>query len=208
VAGLHGSLADEPAPFGIGGTLVGGSVGSGLGTGGIGGAGGAAGVGGMGGAKQPENYRIMFHVMTQDHKLPDLIWNEQTRLELRATLEAEIKEFDREQRLLGSKRIAWNYQQFAVKYESLKDEMQVGPIYVRYFLDAGDSFLRQLENPSHVVLFEKLFRRVLVSVESNSNISILCAKCLTRLYKVCKDIIGPFDDMLIIVRMLEQARII
>lgn len=31
----------------------------------------------------PENYRIMFHVMTQDHKLPDLIWNEQTRLELR-----------------------------------------------------------------------------------------------------------------------------
>jgi len=36
----------------------------------------------------PENYRIMFHVMTQDHKLPDLIWNEQTRLELRSCLEA------------------------------------------------------------------------------------------------------------------------
>lgn len=78
-----------------------------------------------------ENYRIMFHVLTQDHKLPDLIWNEQTRLELRSTLEAEIKEFEREQRLRGIGKIAWNYQQFFVKYESLKDELQVGPIYVR-----------------------------------------------------------------------------
>lgn len=32
-----------------------------------------------------ENYRIMFHMMTQDHKLPDLIWNERTRLELRVS---------------------------------------------------------------------------------------------------------------------------
>lgn len=153
----------------------------------------------------PENYRIMFHMMTQDHKLPDLIWNEQTRLELRSTLEAEIKEYEREQRLMGSKKIAWNYQQFFIHYESLRDEMQVGPIYVRYFLDAGDAFLRSLENPSHVVLFEKLFRRVLVNVESNPPTSILCARCLSRLYETCKDIIGGFDDMLILVRMLHQA---
>ena len=36
---------------------------------------------------QPENYRIMFHIITQDHKQPDLIWNESTRLELRSALE-------------------------------------------------------------------------------------------------------------------------
>lgn len=101
--------------------------------------------------------------------------------------------------------VAWNYQQFSVRYESLRDEMQVGPIYVRHFLDAGDSFLRALENPSHVVLFEKLFRRVLVNVDSNASVSILCTKCLSRLYAVCKDIIGGFDDVLLIVRMLEQA---
>lgn len=153
----------------------------------------------------PENYRIMFHVMTQDHRLPDLIWNEQTRLELRSTLESEIKEFEKEQRLRGAGKIAWNFQQFYVKYDSLKEEMQVGPIYVRHFLDAGDAFLRSLENPSHVVLFEKLFRRVLVNVESNPRISILCTKCLCRLYEVCRDIIGDFDDMLLVVRMLEKA---
>ncbi len=143
--------------------------------------------------------------MTQDHKLPDLIWNEQTRLELRSTLEAEIKDFDREQRLRGMKKIAWNYQQFFVRYESLKDEMQVGPIYVRYFLEAGDSFLRSLENPSHGVLFEKLFRRMLSSVESNPAVSILCTRCICRLYVVCRDIIGGFDDMLLLVRLLEKA---
>lgn len=155
--------------------------------------------------KQPENYRIMFHVMTQDHKLPDLIWNEQTRLELRSALETELKEFEREQRLLGMKKIAWNYQQFSIIYESLRDEMKVGPIYVRYFLDAGDGFLRSLENPSPVVLFEKLFRRILVNVERNPTVSILCTKCLSRLYDVCNDIIGGFDDMLIISHMLSQA---
>lgn len=156
-------------------------------------------------AKVQENYRIMFHVMTQDHKLPDLIWNEQTRLELRTALETEIKEYDKEQRLQGNKKIAWNYQQFFVRYESLREELQVGPIYIRYFLEAGDTFLKSLENPNHIVLFEKLFRRVLVNVEHQPSLSILCVRCLTRLYEVCGNIIGTFDDMLIMVKMLEQA---
>ena len=43
---------------------------------------------------QLENFRIMFHMMTQDHELPDLIWNQQTRRELRHALEQEIKSFD------------------------------------------------------------------------------------------------------------------
>lgn len=153
----------------------------------------------------PENYRVMFHMITQDHQLPDLIWNEQTRLELRSCLEAEIKDFEKEQRLRGLNRIAWNYQQFYVVFESLKEEIQVGPIYVRHFLEAGNSFIRALENPSHVVLFEKLFRRILVNIERNPTLSIICTKCLCRLYEVCHDIIGAFDDMIISVRMIDQA---
>jgi hypothetical protein len=27
-----------------------------------------------------ENFRVMFHTATRDHKLPDLIWNQQVRL--------------------------------------------------------------------------------------------------------------------------------
>ena len=152
-----------------------------------------------------ENYRVMFHMMTQNHQLPDLIWNERTRLELRSAIDNEIRSFDREQRLRGSKKVAWNFQQFGVTYESLRGEMQVGSIYIRHFLEAGDSFFRSLENPSPVVLFEKLFRRVLVNVNRNAQLSIVCCRSLSRLYSVCWDSIGAFDDMLLIVKMLDEA---
>lgn len=156
---------------------------------------------------QPENFRIMFHVMTQDHQLPDLIWNEQTRLELRNTLEYEINEFEREKRLRGkTKQIAWNYQQFYVIYESLRDMVQVGPIYIQYFLTAGDAFIRTLENPSHAILFEKLIRRILGNVERNPKMSILCTRCLARLYEVCHDRIGVFDDAMIVVYLLRDTK--
>jgi DNAJ protein RME-8 N-terminal len=152
-----------------------------------------------------ENFRIMFHMMTQNHQLPDLIWNERTRLELRMALDNEIKSFDKEQRLKGTQKVAWNFQQFEVSYDSLSNEMQVGSIYVRHLLEAGDSFLRSLENPSPVVLFEKLFRRVLVNINKNAQLSIVCTRALIRLYSVCWEAIGAFDDMLLIVKLLDEA---
>ena len=152
-----------------------------------------------------ENFRIMFHAMTQNHELPDLIWNDRTRHELRCALESEINSFEREQRLRGLGNVAWNYQHFYVSYESLKDELQVGPIYVKYFLSAGDSFLRTLENPSHTILFEQLIRRVLVFVDHNSKLAVLCGRCLTRLYNICGDKIGEFKDIILIIRIIEQT---
>ena len=157
--------------------------------------------------KKVENYRIMFHVITQDHQLADLIWNEETRLELRSALEAEINEFEREQKMRGMNQpIAWNYQQFFVTYKSLKSYIKVGPIYIRYYLEAGDSFIRTLDNPSHDILFEKLMRRVLANVELNPALSTLCVRSLCRLYEVCHDLIGPFDDTMIIGKMLESVK--
>lgn len=155
---------------------------------------------------QPENFRIMFHVMTQDHQLADLVWNEQTRIELRSTLDMEITEYEREQRLKGHKKIAWNYEQFYVKYQSLKYMLQVGPIYIHHFLDAHDSFIRTLENPSHGILFEKLVRRMLGNVERDPRLATLCTRCLCRLYTVCHDIIGTFDDTIIVVHLLSEAK--
>ena len=144
-------------------------------------------------------------MITLNHQLPDLIWNERTRLELRIALEYEMKSFDKEQTLKGNKKVAWNYQQFEITYDSLKNEMQVGPIYIRHFLDAGDSFFRSLENPNPLILFEKLLRRVLVNGNDNSNLSIVCTRSLIRLYSICWDSIGIFDDMLLIVKLLNDA---
>ena len=43
-----------------------------------------------------ENYVIFFHMIMQDHNLPDLIWNQQTRGELRAALDNELREVEME----------------------------------------------------------------------------------------------------------------
>jgi hypothetical protein len=56
-----------------------------------------------------ENFRVFFHMITNEHNLADLIWNEQTRLELRDALERELASLDREQQLKGPGRVAWNY---------------------------------------------------------------------------------------------------
>ncbi len=153
----------------------------------------------------PENWRMLFHMMIQNHRIPDLIWNESTRLELRKELETELRNYEREKRLRGGAQVAWNFQQFKVFYPSLRHEMQVGPIYVRHFLEADITFLRSIERPSHTELFERLFRRVVGNIDVDADLSILCARCLVRLYSVCADMIGPFDDTMLAVDILEQS---
>jgi DnaJ homolog subfamily C member 13 len=49
-----------------------------------------------------DNFAMLFFQMTQDHSIPDLIWNQQTRGELRSALEAELREIEREIELGGS----------------------------------------------------------------------------------------------------------
>jgi DnaJ homolog subfamily C member 13 len=51
---------------------------------------------------KPENFAIFFHMIMQEHDLPDLIWSAQTRGELRAALEAELREIEREIELGGT----------------------------------------------------------------------------------------------------------
>lgn len=73
---------------------------------------------------ETENFRIFFHTITQDHKLPDLIWNQATRRELRAALETELRGFEAAVRDMGLGGVAWNHQQFRVEYPSLESEVR------------------------------------------------------------------------------------
>ena len=147
-----------------------------------------------------ENFRIMFHAIIQDHHQPDLIWNEQTRIELREALEHELIELEREQRRHMSKKVAWNYGQFYVRYDSLKSEPRVGSIYLRPFLDASNMFIMELGN--HNVLFEMFLRRILVNIHGDNDLAVLCIRCLCKLYSACQDLMKTFDDMLLLIRMM------
>jgi hypothetical protein len=126
-----------------------------------------------------ENFRIFFHVLTQDHSLADLIWTQQTRRELRIALESELQYVNRELVARGVDAVAWNHQQFHVPYPSLENEVKVGDVYMRLWLQAGDGFIRSWDEP--VRLFELLFRRFLCEIDRNSKVSestVLVARVL------------------------------
>lgn len=116
-----------------------------------------------------ENFRIFFHVLTKDHNLPDLIWSVQTRRELRIALEGEIAFMRRETEARGLDGIAWNHQQFRVAYPSLENELVVGNIYMRLWLEAGEGFIKSWDEP--VRLFEHLFRRFLCEIDRDEQVS-------------------------------------
>ena len=152
-----------------------------------------------------ENFRIFFHVLTKDHSLPDLIWNQQTRRELRIALENEIQLIKKEADVRGGvDQIAWNHQQFCVAYPSLDDEVKVGSIYMRLWLQAGDGFIKSWDEP--VRLFEVLFRRFLCELDRNTMVTIMCIRCLERLYTFHADRIGAWPDIMIMVRSMASTK--
>ncbi|KAL3674000.1 hypothetical protein V7S43_001685 [Phytophthora oleae] len=82
-------------------------------------------------ARAQENFRLLFHMLSLDHETVDMIWNKQTREELRCALHDEIKRFTRFQITSGGMKALWNYEDFGVSYLSLANEVVVGGCYIR-----------------------------------------------------------------------------
>ncbi|KAL3922961.1 MAG: hypothetical protein SGILL_001924 [Bacillariaceae sp.] len=151
-----------------------------------------------------ENFRIFFHTLTQDHALPDLIWNQQTRRELRIGLEGEIQYIHRETEARGIDKIAWNHQQFGIDFPSLNNELRVGSVYMRLWLQAGEGFIKTWDEPLR--LFELLFRRFLCEMDRNAKVTVMCIRCLERLYAIHGVEIGAFPDVMILIRSMASTR--
>ncbi|RLN91635.1 hypothetical protein BBJ28_00008079 [Nothophytophthora sp. Chile5] len=88
---------------------------------------------------------LLSSMIDKDFLLPDLIWNAETRSELKTALEKAIEEFDHfkadqasASSLVASVRSrsepAWNHAQFGVKYTSISQELQVDRFYLRVIL--------------------------------------------------------------------------
>ena len=139
----------------------------------------------------PENFRIFFHVLTQDHDLPDLIWSQQTRRELRIALESELAYVKREVEARGIDGIAWNHQQFQVHYPSLASEVKVGNVYMRLWLEAGDGFVRSWDEPLR--LFEHLFRKFLCEIDRDEQVSQIISKPVFIFARMSLTVNSSFD---------------
>jgi hypothetical protein len=152
-----------------------------------------------------ENFAVFFHMSTLDHTLPDLIWNQNTKTELRTSLEAEEREFERERDLAGSKRVAWNHSEFEVYYPSLDNEIRIGNHYVRLLFDSGGRgsvAVKQLRNPSH--FFECLYRRFLR--ERKPSLQALCLRAMALVHDHHNMKIPGFEDIAHILRVLATTR--
>ncbi|KAF4037905.1 hypothetical protein GN244_ATG10032 [Phytophthora infestans] len=85
---------------------------------------------------------LLSSMVSKDFMLPDLLWHEATRNELKAALTSAIQEFDQFKAnqaaalsLLVSRKESkepkWNHVQFSVRYESIAQELQVDRFYLR-----------------------------------------------------------------------------
>lgn len=63
----------------------------------------------------------------------------QTREELRATLESELRSFNSDRELGGTALVAWNHTELELHYRCLQDEVQIGDYYLRLLLETEDS---------------------------------------------------------------------
>lgn len=95
--------------------------------------------------KSQANWKLFYYKFSQDHALPNLIWNHKTREELRTALENEIRAFSCDQDLSGGTRIAWNHREFQVQYQCLSDQVKIGDYYLKLLLekDSPDSPIRK-----------------------------------------------------------------
>jgi len=152
-----------------------------------------------------ENFTSFFLMAGRDHMLPDLIWNQTTRTELRSALEAELRDFLRERELAGKNRISWNHSEFEVYYPSLDNEIHIGDHYVRLLFDSsglGDGAVKELRNPEN--FFECLYRRFLR--ESRASLKALCLRAMALVHAHHEKDIRPFEDIAYLLQVVGTTR--
>ncbi|XP_018613426.2 dnaJ homolog subfamily C member 13-like isoform X1 [Scleropages formosus] len=148
------------------------------------------------------NWELFYYRFQQDHAQPNLIWNLKTREELRDALEAEMRAFNVDRELGSASVIAWNHQEFEVKYECLADEIKIGDYYLRLLLEEDENEETVAIKRSYE-FFNELYHRFLLT--SKVSMKCECLQALAIVYGRCCEEIGPFSDTKYIVGMLDRC---
>ncbi|OQS02537.1 hypothetical protein THRCLA_05096 [Thraustotheca clavata] len=170
-----------------------------------------------------ENFRILFHMLLQDHDSIDLYWNSTTREELRRALIEEIQVFRDYQ--ATSNNVVWNYDEFYVEYPTLKDALIVDGLHLKRILesapDADCNDEDTWQPPQHpeelpikqpkrfiIALYKRFLREYPYAEfrdEPNTTLSILQVMALvTWLYETEYQLNA--DDVVHIMKLLRETR--
>lgn len=150
------------------------------------------------------NLPLFFYNFHQNHNLPNLIWNHKTREELRTALENELRQFQTDKDLSGNLLVAWNFEEFEVKYNCLADEIKIGDFYIRLLLENDDWPHNLIKNPTE--LFNAIYRKVLARNRVNDDqMTVVALQALSKVYQKHHEEIGYFSDITYILLMLDKC---
>jgi DnaJ family protein C protein 13 len=175
------------------------------------------------GADDRENFDVMFHMTEQDHSLPDLIWNSETRRELKDAIDNEMDQLrraslealghrgeqdkpngdgeyglegDAAQELRG---VSWNFEEFEIEYRSLSQHICLGGCYLQLLLeDSADGLpsariVSQIRDPAR--FFTTLYSCYLKSINANHvDLALMCLRVMIKVYGAHGRAIGLFED--------------
>ncbi|KEG15603.1 endosomal trafficking protein RME-8 [Trypanosoma grayi] len=144
------------------------------------------------------NWPMLFYQIKQDHARPDLIWNHTTRNELREALETEMRALKVGMGLRSEVAVSWNYREFEVRYPSLDEELKIGQHYPRLLFETKDPVIAQPKE-----FFNDMYHRFLLSQDHKTKLN--CLHGMSILYEHYAEVIGQFNDVEYIVKMLEAT---
>eukprot|EP00760_Papus_ankaliazontas_P015986 PhM_4_TR16749/c0_g1_i2/m.79485/K09533/DNAJC13; DnaJ homolog subfamily C member 13 len=183
--------------------------------------------------KSSLNWPWFFYQLSKDHHRPDLIWNHQTRHELKEAIEVELHAFikgcehhaklqiQRDQENHGAHHkkssslsdaitIAWNHFEFEVVYPSLNKELRIGGQYfLRLLLESANSdSIPTIAKPRD--FFMDLYHHFLLIPSETTSDETFALKLqglqgMTLLYKLYADKVGAFADIGAILFMMDHT---
>ena len=111
------------------------------------------------------NFPLMFFMMLHDHSTYTVIWNHETRNELKSALEKELNALKQAQDKVpeGEPKPLWNHEEFFIEYKSLKDEIVIDGFYISKMVDQDSKVKLSIEKPSE--LFQAMYTRMLREVD-------------------------------------------
>jgi len=144
------------------------------------------------------NWPMFFYQLKLDHYRPDLIWNHNTRTELRDALENETQAFQLGLELRKERAVCWNYQEFEVQYPSLASELRIGNHYPRLLFESKDPVIARPKE-----FFNDMYHRFLLI--QDFELKCQCLHGMAILYQHYAEEIGVFNDIEFMVQMLDTA---
>ena len=149
------------------------------------------------------NFPLMFFMMLHDHSTYTVIWNHETRNELKSALEKELNALKQAQDKVpeGEPKPLWNHEEFFIDYKSLKDEIVIDGFYISKMVDQDSKVKLSIEKPSE--LFQAMYTRMLREVDYANK--ILCVKAMTVLYDAYINQIGSFYETRQILELIDTT---